>query len=183
MHPISALLIIIFSIGMLVFFNYAYAELEIDTLITDDLIIISGFFDEDSIGIALKQNGMLIDTARGSVENGHYFIEIQKPKYPGIYELLVGSATNNKSIQIFIDVEIPLEEIEIEDLPYSGKVGPIIIEPIIEEPDEPMIEPLGEELLPSWIKDVFVMWTDGLINDLELIEAINYLIKLGVIEV
>lgn len=160
----------------------AYGELEINTSITDHFIIISGFFDEDFVGVALKQNGILIDVARSEVEFGHYYIEMQKPK-PGIYELLVGSSTNKKSIEIFIDVEIPVEEIEIEDLPYAGKVGAIIIEPIIETPDEPMIKELDDgELLPAWIKQVFVMWTNNLISDVELIEVLNYLIELGVIQ-
>lgn len=150
----------------------AYAELEINTTITDDIIIISGFFDEDSIGIALKLDGRLIDTARGPVEFGHYFIEMQNPG-PGTYELLVGSATNNKSVEIIIGIEPEVQEIEIEDLPYAGNVGPIEI--------ELSMEPIESEI-PAWVKDVFVMWADGYISDSELINSIEYLVQIGVIE-
>lgn len=173
MNPISGIIIIAFIIGMLAFFTFAYAELEINTTITDDLIIISGFFDEDSVGIALKMDGRLIDTARGPVEFGHYFIEMQLPKEPGTYELLVGSATNNKSVEIFIGIEPEVQEIEIEDAPYAGNVGPIEI--------ELYTEPVESEI-PSWVKDVFVMWADGYISDSELINSIEYLVQIGVIE-
>ena len=51
---------------------------------------------------------------------------------------------------------------------YNGTVGPV---------------ELKLSLIPTWVKDVFVMWTDGYVSDLELINGIRYLVQIGVIEI
>ena len=174
LNPISGILIILFIIIFVSFISLAYGELEIDTIITNELIIVSGFFDEAHVGVALKQNGMLLDTIRGETEFGRYHVEIPLPAKEGYYELLVGSASNNQSVKIFIGIQPQVEEIAI-DTPYGGEVAPATIETA-------ELEALVDNGIPEWVKEVFVMWADGYISDLELIASLEYLIKTGIIQ-
>lgn len=53
-----------------------------------------------------------------------------------------------------------------DDLPYQGQVGPLI-----DVPDG----------IPDWIKFIFIMWANDHVTDEELINAIIYLMQVGII--
>ncbi len=48
---------------------------------------------------------------------------------------------------------------------------------------ESTIESINEPTIPSWVKLIFKGWIDGIISEQELIDAISFLVKTGVIPI
>ena len=169
---LTALIVILISVT-----TVAFGELFYDVTIDGNTLTIIGFSDENYVGIAIKDSqGMLVQTARAQLDSfGDFFIELDIPYEAGFYEVMIGSSEFHETVEIFIGTEIELEEIKVEDVPYGGQVAPASIE-------TPELEVLLVNGIPDWIREVFVMWANGYISDLELIVSIEYLIKTGVIE-
>jgi len=168
-----AAIVIIISLA-----SVAFGELYFETDIENDILTITGFTDDEYVGIALKNSqGMMMQTTRAELDAiGGFTVEMNVPYPSGFYELLIGSSENHETIEIFIGEIIEEEELEEIELPYSGEVGTATIE-------TPELEALVINGIPDWIRSVFVMWVDGFIDDDELIASLEYLIKLGVIEI
>jgi len=169
---LTALIVIVISLC-----SVAFGELFFDASLDGDVLTISGFSDDNYLGIAIKDsNGMMLQTTRAELDSlGDFNIELDVPYEPGFYEVMIGSSEFYETVEIFIGTQIELEEIEIEDTPYGGQVAPATIE-------TPELEAFLDDGIPEWIKDLFVMWLDGYISDMELIASLEYLIKTGVIE-
>lgn len=167
---IGCLSFVIIALSVIV----AYGELSFETTIENNVLTISGFSDDEFVGVALKQNGMLLDTGRATLSNGQFIMQMDIDYEPGTYELLVGTSDNHQTIEIIIESQAQNIEEEVVDTPYVGNVAPLIEQQVIETPVKE---------IPSWVRGVFEMWTLGQISDVELIEGIKYLISIGVIEV
>ena len=168
-----AVMVIIISLA-----SVAFGELFYETDIENEVLTITGFTDDEYLGIALKNSdGMMMQTTRAELDAiGGFTVEMNVPYTSGFYQLVIGSSENHETVEIFIGEIIELEEIEEEEMPYSGEVGTATIE-------TPELEALMINGIPDWIRSVFVMWVDGFIDDGELIASLEYLIKLGVIEI
>ena len=74
-------------------------------------------------------------------------------------------------------IEEPIPE------PNTTSIEPVNATQPIPEPEpapEPMLEPTQ---IPKWVKGIFQFWVDGFITDEELIEALQFLIRTGIIVV
>jgi len=183
MNPDSKINLVLILIAFLVILvslltALAFGELFFETNIEDDVLTITGFTDDEYVGVALKNSeGMMMQTTRGELDaQGSFTIQMNVPYPSGLYQLLIGSSTNHETHEIFIGEVIEVEEIEIEEMPYGGEVALATIE-------TPELEALLDNGIPEWVKEVFVMWADGYISDLELIKSIEYLIKIGTIKI
>lgn len=168
-----AAMVIIISLA-----SVAFGELYYETDIEDNVLTITGFTDDEYVGIALKNSdGMMMQTTRAELDAiGSFTIQLNVAYPSGFYELLIGSSENHETVEIFIGEVIEEEELEEIELPYAGEVGTATIE-------TPELEALAVNGIPDWIRSVFEMWVDGYIDDVELIASLEYLIKLGVIEI
>ncbi len=77
--------------------------------------------------------------------------------------------TNPTHVILFIIIAsvIGLSLLVYADAQYSGNVGPL---------------ELQHPPIPTWIKHVFELWTLDKISDIELINAIQFLVDIEVIE-
>lgn len=73
------------------------------------------------------------------------------------------------------------EELEKQRERILGESGNVITSSNTTSTNEILEKPVKE--IPSWVKEVFKMWTNGQITDTDLINGIQYLIKIGVIVV
>ncbi|QLH10262.1 hypothetical protein [Nitrosarchaeum sp. AC2] len=93
-------------------------------------------------------------------------------------------------------ITVEEKEFVTDHTPYVGNVG-TNLEEILKEQKERIINESGNvttastnqilekpvKEIPSWVKEVFKMWANGQITDTDLINGIQYLIKIGVIVV
>ena len=59
---------------------------------------------------------------------------------------------------------------------------PTIFSEKVEAPDQPRLA-LGDFTVPSWIKNNAGWWADGQIDDNSFVSGIQYLVKVGIIQV
>lgn len=93
-------------------------------------------------------------------------------------------------------ITVEEKEFVTDYTPYVGNVG-TNLEETLKEQKERIINESGNvttastnqilekpvKEIPSWVREVFKMWTNGQITDTDLINGIQYLIKIGVIVV
>jgi len=73
---------------------------------------------------------------------------------------------------------------QIGDSDFVGGIQHMIKEKIIDIPDlPPSSSEIAEEKVPDWIKTNAKWWADGLISEDDFVQAIEYLVKAGIIRV
>ncbi len=150
-----------------------------DKIIAENEIIIR----EKSNGEAGSDVAYLIDdsviTTNGTIIQGDYRIEVFSEKGNSIasitFTVIKPSDFGFNSIK---------EDVELESTNESSEE----INDITDEPSNEIslqtnsdLEPTSK--IPSWVKSIFVLYSDGSITENELLSAIKFLIEQGIIEI
>ena len=85
---------------------------------------------------------------------------------------------------LYVPISAPVQNIGLEGLAkitYQGQ--PVYTGPTSVAAEPGMPDSVGEELIPSWVKALFGFYAEGGISDADLINALQFLIKEGIITV
>jgi hypothetical protein len=180
--------------------SLVYAEPQItfntkDTSYGHDLIIRGDGFTPNSEYLIklIMPNGLEIYLKQG-LTNGDDFGVIQPIEFGAVvgnYTVII-ETESEKATNFFTITREPYstqQTITVEEkefvtdyTPYGGNVAPEINKDV-NQTQTTEIESIQVKEIPVWVKEVFKMWANGQITDMDLINGIQYLIKIGVIVV
>lgn len=197
-------IISILAIGIAIITHHANAEIQTDKTNYDstDIIVITGHVDgtqnKQVIVKVTNENGDIVGmTQQRPDENGDYkktFLPSGPLWINGTFTISEQYGNESSTTTFYLGDNAPgISKSSVISTPVFSESNATNLQPVFSESNSTqisfgesnstVINAVSQVPIPTWVKGVFGYWAEGKISDNDLVQALQFLIKVGIINV